>query len=113
MDGPSAAPNGIEIRNQLEEGGIKASIYRGAKLLAEIGNLAPAEKATFAFNDTIWISVLPQIEEGQIINAGFMSSIATGISLTGIASADIVMTGGGTGPVSTPFTFALENAVMA
>lgn len=31
------------------------------------------------------------------------------LSLDGISSADIIMTGGGTGPQATPFTFSLEN----
>jgi hypothetical protein len=42
-----------------------------------------------------------------------MSQINTEISLLGISSADIVMTGGGPGSSSTPFTFSLQNVQMA
>ena len=41
-----------------------------------------------------------------------VSNINTEISLLGIASADIVMTGGGPGANSTPFAFSLQNVVM-
>ena len=37
----------------------------------------------------------------------------TELSLLGISSADIVMTGGGPGPNSTPFSFTLANVKMS
>jgi hypothetical protein len=39
--------------------------------------------------------------------------VNTQISLLGISSADIVMTGGGPGPESPPFIFSLANVEMA
>ncbi|MDC0684919.1 hypothetical protein [Sorangium atrum] len=42
-----------------------------------------------------------------------ISSVNTELSLLGIASADIVMAGGGAGVDSTPFVFTLENIVAA
>ena len=51
--------------------------------------------------------------EGQPLNAAIVSSVNTEISLLGIASADIVMTGGGAGPGAKPFVFTLQNVVMA
>ena len=47
------------------------------------------------------------------MNSAIISNINTELSLPGIASADIVMTGGGSGANSAPFTFNLENTVMA
>ena len=46
------------------------------------------------------------------MNSAIISNINTELSLLGIASADIVMTGGGPGPNSTPFQFTLENVKM-
>ncbi|MBT9441299.1 MAG: hypothetical protein IV087_05435 [Acidovorax sp.] len=46
------------------------------------------------------------------MNSAIISNINTELSLLGIASADIVMTGGGPGANSTPFAFNLENIVM-
>jgi hypothetical protein len=62
---------------------------------------------------TIWIGVVSQVEEGDVMNSAIISDINTELSLLGIASADIVMSGGGAGPSATPFMFTLENIVMA
>jgi molybdopterin biosynthesis enzyme MoaB len=50
-------------------------------------------------------------EQGQVIDSAIISQVNTEISLTGIASADIVMTGGGTGPGATAYMFSLQNIV--
>jgi len=57
----------------------------------------------------IWIDVAPETAGGQIIDSAHWARINAEISLKGIVSADIVMTGGGDGPNSTPFQFQLEN----
>ena len=49
---------------------------------------------------------------GKLMNSAVISSINTELSLLGIASADIVMTGGGSTKTATPFRFTLENVVM-
>jgi hypothetical protein len=67
----------------------------------------------FTFKPTIWIGVASQVEPGDVIDSAILSEINTEISLLGIVSADIVMTGGGTGPNATPFAFTLQNIVMA
>ena len=72
----------------------------------------PWQKAVFEFKPTIWIGVASQVVQGQVMNSAIISNINTELSLLGIASADIVMTGGGPGANSTPFAFNLENIVM-
>jgi hypothetical protein len=47
------------------------------------------------------------------MDSAIISNIDTEISLLGLASADIIMTGGGPGQNSTPFEFQLANVVMA
>jgi hypothetical protein len=47
-----------------------------------------------------------------VMNSAIMSCVNTELSLLGIASADIVLTGGGPGRDSSPFQFSLENVVM-
>ncbi|MNT99836.1 hypothetical protein D3C72_2427920 [compost metagenome] len=66
----------------------------------------------FQFKPTIWIGVASQIVQGQVMNSAIISNINTQLSLLGIASADIVMTGGGPGANTTPFAFHFENIVM-
>ena len=111
--GQGADTQGIEVLNGVSSGTINANIFRDGRLLATKTNLVPGEKALFRFTPTIWISAVSQIEEGRVINPAILPQLITEISLIGIKSADIVMTGGGPGIESTPFVFLLENVVYA
>lgn len=113
LSGQSSSPQEISIANDLPLGAISAIVFRDGKPYAMKQTVAPQQKAVFQFKPTIFIGVVSQVEEGQILNSAIISDINTEISLLGIASADIVMSGGGPGPQSTPFTFVLENVVMA
>jgi hypothetical protein len=106
------AQNEIAVHNKLAKGAITANIYRSGRLLATKTGVAPQQKAAFSFKPAIWVGVVQQVEEGQVMNSDIMSSINTEISLLGIASADIVMTGGGPGAGSQPFSFNLQNIVQ-
>jgi hypothetical protein len=99
----------IQILNGLDEGAIAACMYRSGRLLATKTGVAPGQKALFQFKPTIWIGVVSQVEQGDVLDAAIVSNINTQLVLTGIASADIVMTGGGPGRSSKPFTFSLQN----
>jgi len=109
---PAVSMEEIEVRNKLQMGSINANCFKDGKLLAVKTNLVPGQHANFEFKPTIWIGVVSEIEEGQVMNAAILSEINTEINLLGIASADIVMTGGGTGASSTPFIFTLQNITM-
>jgi len=111
--GPSAEPNQLEVLNALQQGAINANVYKAGKLLATKTSIAPGQKAVFHFAPTLWIGVVSQVTEGQVVNSAILSNINTEISLLGIASADIIMTGGGTGPDETPFVFTLANVQYA
>jgi hypothetical protein len=111
--GVSTSPSEVQVLNSLPKGAVNANIYKAGKLLAAKTSVAPQQKAVFQFKPTIWIGVASQIEEGQVMNSAIISNINTEISLLGIKSADIVMTGGGPGANSTPFMFTLSNVVMA
>lgn len=103
----------VQVRNDLPQGACNATIYKGGSPLAVKTSIAPGQKAVFEFKPTVWIGVASQIEEGELMNSAVISDINTEISLLGVKSADIVMTGGGPGRLSRPFTFTLENVVMA
>lgn len=106
---PSTNPYEVEIRNNLPIGAINAHCFRDGKMIATKTGLAPGQKAVFKFEPKIYIGVISQVEEGDVMNAAIISQINTEINLFGITSADIVMTGGGPGSSSTAFTFTLEN----
>ena len=110
--GAGTSSKEVQVLNSLAKGAINASIYKSGRLLAIKTSIAPQQKAVFEFKPTIWIGVASQIVQGQVMDSAIISNINTEISLLGIASADIVMTGGGPGANSTPFAFNLENIVM-
>jgi hypothetical protein len=111
--GPLQTRKEVQVRNDLQIGAISANIYKGGTLLATKTGIAPNQKASFQFKPSIWIGVVSQIEEGQIMNSAIISDINTELGLFGVASADIVMTGGGTGQTATPFQFTLSNVQYA
>lgn len=111
--GDAASPMEIELVNELSQGSIDALIFKAGRLYAQASNVAPGQKAAFAFRPTIWIGAVAEIEQGDVMNSAILSDINTEISLLGIASADIVMTGGGSGADAKPFTFTLQNIALA
>ena len=111
--GEAAGPREIDVKNSLPEGSMNALCYRDDKVLAMKTSIAPEQKATFEFKPTIFIGAVSQVEEGEIMNSAILSNINTEISLLGIQSADIIITGGGSGPSSTEFQFTLENVKFA
>lgn len=112
-NGASSSVTEVQVENNLARGSINANVYRDGKLLSTKTSIPPAQKAVFEFKPTIWIGVASQIEEGTVLNSAVLSKVNTEISLLGIASADIIWTGGGSGPNSTPYSFSLQNVVMA
>lgn len=111
--GPSTAASEVQIHNALPQGSIDANIYKSGRLLATRTSLPPEQTAAFQFKPTIWVGSISQIEEGEVMNAAILSRINTELSLLGIASADIVMSGGGGGANAEPLRFSLQNIVMA
>lgn len=109
LDPQQGSPNEVILANNLFRGSITANAYKDGKLLATKSNVSPQQKAVFEFQPKIWIGVVAEVEQGQVLNAAIIQSINTEISLLGISSADIVMTGGGSG--SDIYQFSLENIV--
>lgn len=98
------------VQNDLGIGATSACIYRCGKLLATKTGIAPGQTASFQFNPSIYIGVVSQwdVKPGQILNSAIMSAVNTQISLAGLTgNARIIMSGGGPGRASTPFTFTL------
>ncbi|QBB69320.1 hypothetical protein ELE36_02425 [Pseudolysobacter antarcticus] len=111
--GAGTSSKEVQVLNMLPKGAINASIYKAGKLLATKTSIAPQQKAVFEFKPTLWIGIVSQIVQGEVMNSAILSSVNTELSLLGFASADIVMTGGGPGKSATPFLFHLENIVMS
>lgn len=103
----------LQVANALPQGALNVSVYKDGTLLATKTSVVPGQKAVFEFKPTIWVGVASEVEQGQVMNSAIISNINTELSLLGIASADIVMTGGGPGKDAPPLVFTLENIVPA
>ncbi len=101
----------IEVSNNLSKGSINVNCYLDKQLFSVCNNIVPGQSAAFAFQPFIFIGVIPELAEGELMNASLVSQIRQKISLEGIKSADIVMTGGGIGAEATAFSFELDNVV--
>lgn len=102
----------IQVLNNLGRGAISANAYRKGKLLATKTNVAPGQKASFLFKPSIYIGVVSQIQiaTGQPVDSAILSNINQQLSLVGVTSGTIIMTGGGPGQGSSPFTFDLTTS---
>jgi hypothetical protein len=112
LAGAATVPTEVQILNGLTRGAISANVYRSGTLLATKTGVAPGQFAAFRFNPVLYVGVVSQVEQGKVLDSAILSSINTSLSLSGLASADIVMTGGGPGKNSAPFTFTLQNKVF-
>lgn len=101
----------IEVVNQLGRGAVNVNAFVAGHLMAAKTAVAPGQKALFQFAPVLWIGVGSQIEESRALASAVISSANAPFELNGIASADIVMTGGGSGDSAQPFRFELENVV--
>lgn len=101
----------IQVLNQAPRGAVNVNLYKAGHLVGTKSNVTPGQKAIFQYKPTIWIGVASEVVEGAAIDSAVMSSVTTELSLLGVASADIVMTGGGPGPGAEPYTFTMENVV--
>lgn len=101
----------IEVVNQMGRGAVNVNAFVAGRLMAAKSAVAPGQKAVFRFAPTLWIGVGSQIEEGRALASAVISSGNTPLELGAIASADIVMTGGGSGENARPFQFELENVL--
>eukprot|EP01034_Spumella_vulgaris_P010719 gene10719-13603_t len=56
---------------------------------------AKAAQHALNFKPSIWIGVVSQIHEGEVLDSAILSTINTELSLLGITKANLTMTGGG------------------
>jgi hypothetical protein len=112
-DRAGASGGDIEVVNRMTRGAVNVNAFSAGRLIAVKEAVAPGQKAVFRFTPTLWIGVASQVQESRALHAAVLSSVNTQLPLAGIAAADVVMTGGGTGADAQPFAFALERVVRA
>lgn len=100
-------PSTFEIRNLSLRSALTAEIWRGDRVLAVQRGIAVGATVPFRFRPSLWLSAVSRLEEGAPLNGGMWLGFPVELDLFGFVSTDIVMTGGGPGPRSTPLTFQL------
>ena len=103
----------VEVRNELRQGALDINVFRDSRLLWRRRSLPPQQRTMFSFPPSLWIGAIPGARQSEPLRAHAAAAPPTLLSLRGVASADIVMTGGGSGPDAAPITFSLENRKMA
>ncbi|MGK4568065.1 hypothetical protein [Flavobacterium sp. 3HN19-14] len=101
----------LEVANHLQKGIIGMHFYRNGRLVATRTGMPPGQKGILLLRPSIFIGVVSEMTEGEVINQAILEQIKTEISLNGIVGADIVMTGGGAGEDAVPFSFRIENVI--
>ncbi|ODS66180.1 MAG: hypothetical protein ABS37_05225 [Acidovorax sp. SCN 65-108] len=110
--GLASASTEIDVLNDLGQGAVNICVFRDGRMVGMKTAVTPGQKAVFQYQPVLWIGVASQVAQGSAISSAVMSNANTELSLLGIASADIVMSGGGPGEGSTPYEFNLENIVQ-
>jgi hypothetical protein len=112
-DGAGINSTRVQVKNCHPQGSFHVNVWNSGRLLAQRRNIAPLQSAGFEFYPELWIAACSEmIEEGQMMDPAIIPDMKTPLSLSQIRSADIVMTGGGTGTTVQPYTFNLVNIVM-
>ena len=103
----------IQVVNGLDQSAIAVTAYKNEYPIVTKTGVAPKQMALFQFTTILFAGVASQIALRQPINSLVMSCEPTELDLLGVASADIVLRGGGTGPSSRPFRFCLQNVLLS
>ncbi len=109
--GDASSSDEIQLINNLHCGAISANIYKDNRLIARHSTISPEQMASFRLEHYLYCGTASQIEEGAILDSAIITQINTQISLIGVASADLIMIGGGNDIMAKPFNFYLENVV--
>jgi len=105
--GESSQTRETQLINNLMVGSVGVLLYRDSLLLAEVNNVPPDQDAVFQMGTSLFFVVTSDVVQGESIPSSVISQ-STELSLLGIASADIILTGGG----NTPFQFNFQNVVF-
>jgi hypothetical protein len=109
--GDATSKTEVQINNNMAKGAFVGGIYKAGKLLAQKTGVYPQSMAAFEFKPSIWVGAGSQVVEGEVMNSAVLSQSNKQILLEGIASASIVMYGGGSGATAQALTFELEDVI--
>jgi hypothetical protein len=105
-------PTQVWVQNRLDTGAPHITLYRSGCVVARHENLIPGQWAKFDVEHWLHVVVMPCVKQGDDIAAHLGSASIAKFFLQGIASADIVMVGGGRGRDAQALRFMMTNVVM-
>jgi hypothetical protein len=109
--GHSSGADQIEVCNDLVSGALDLHMLRSGSIVATAVAVPPGQKAVFATNSVIEIGFSGSLFQGRRLIGPAMPETVARFCLSGISSADIVLTDGGTVSNSDALTFLMENVV--
>jgi hypothetical protein len=100
------------VRNELTQGAIRALLSKDGRPLALSDAVAPRQIAGFQLGPPLlWIALASGVHAGQVLPAQLIGQ-ATALPLAGLASATVVLRGGGSGAQARAHSFTLERQVL-
>jgi hypothetical protein len=99
----------IQVQNMCDSGSLRCHIYRDHRLVAIQKAIFPRQCAYFRFRPSILVAALARIDEGRVLRPATVAAFKMEFDLLGIARAELIMTGGGSGPYATPLRVHLQN----
>ena len=99
----------FEVKNNLGPAPIDVNCYKDGKLLMKKRGLLVGQKEVFSLRQLIYIAIIPQVKEGDVMSPAVVSQIKTTINLFALKSGDIVMSDAKPWDKSSAFNFSLEN----
>lgn len=97
----------VKVINGLSQGAITVNIFRCGSLVARKTAVAPDQAAEFSFSKSLCVGKTTAALSQHVSVPFLISAEDTVLTLNGIDSADIIMTGGN--DAATPFAFDLAN----
>ncbi len=104
-------PTQIWVQNHLSQGAVHVNLYRSGCLVAQQRNVIPEQWAKFDLLHWLYVAVMPDVKQGEIIPSRFLSTSVAEFCLYDIVSADIIMLGGGCGKDAVALHFEITNVV--
>ncbi|MGM0593957.1 MAG: hypothetical protein ACQETD_05405 [Pseudomonadota bacterium] len=111
QDGTALQCHTLSVVNRLPIGALDMHLLRTGRIVASKSALAPGQKALFTPTSSISVASCYGVAEGAFIARKNLVGIRQFYNLNAIASADIVMAGGGCATDSVAIQFHLENVV--
>jgi len=110
-EGGIAQDGQVTVANDLSSESVRIVLWRDIRVVAKSRPLSPGQFVSFRYTPDIRVGVAPEVEEGQYMTEELAARTPTQLSLAGLSSTTLLMTGGGNGSRATAFHFCFVEVV--